>query len=234
MDNIKPFKQAIKILVEEDITKAQIEELFKALIEHIKDVKSEISLALDSFKKSIESDISDIDSKIESIDEILNKKISKVEAKIPVMPDLTYLEKRIENVYKTLEKKIPSMPDMSSYDEEMEEMREELLKMKEIKELKNELYAMKELMKVSPKASNAYNFFGAVRTRYIDDETPTGTINGSNTDFTLAKVPVTGSLKVYRGGARQRVTEDYTFSGKTITFTIAPQVGEVLLVDYRY
>lgn len=72
------------------------------------------------------------------------------------------------------------------------------------------------------------------RIRFIDDETPSGTVNGSNTIFTISKAPETGSLKVYRGGIRLRVTEDYTFSGKTITFTIPPVTGEILLADFRF
>lgn len=70
--------------------------------------------------------------------------------------------------------------------------------------------------------------------RFIDDETPSGTKNGVNADFVLAKNPKAGSVKVYRNGARQRVTEDYTLSGKTITFTVAPQSAEIILCDYRY
>jgi len=70
---------------------------------------------------------------------------------------------------------------------------------------------------------------------FVDDEVPAGTINDANTVFTVARLPFRGSLKIYRGGARQRVTEDYTLSAdqKTVTFLIAPQVGEILLVDYR-
>ena len=69
---------------------------------------------------------------------------------------------------------------------------------------------------------------------YIDSETPTGTINGVNTSFTLANTPVDGSLKVYLNGARQKLTDDYTLSGKTINFITAPETGSNLLVDYRY
>ena len=69
---------------------------------------------------------------------------------------------------------------------------------------------------------------------FVDNEIPSGTIDGTNTDFTIANIPVSGSLKVYRGGSRQKLTEDYTFSGITITFIIAPQDGEIILVDYRY
>ena len=72
------------------------------------------------------------------------------------------------------------------------------------------------------------------RIRFIDDETPTGTINGSNTDFTISKAPETGSLKVYVNGARMRVTEDYTLSGRTITFLTPPPTNSIIFVDFRY
>ena len=73
------------------------------------------------------------------------------------------------------------------------------------------------------------------RIRFIDDETPTGTVNGSNKEFTLvSKSPETGSLKVYVNGQRQRVTTDYTLSNKTITFIIAPPTDSIILCDYRY
>jgi len=59
--------------------------------------------------------------------------------------------------------------------------------------------------------------------------------NGINKDFTIEKVPnPLTSLKVYRGGARQRITEDYTVSGKTVSFLVAPVAGEVLFYDLRF
>lgn len=69
---------------------------------------------------------------------------------------------------------------------------------------------------------------------FIDDETVTA-VNGSTTVFDLKHVPYPGSLKIYRGGARQRLTEDYTLSnhGKRVTLLIALQAGEILLADYR-
>lgn len=69
--------------------------------------------------------------------------------------------------------------------------------------------------------------------RFVDDETP-HSVGASTTIYTIAKVPIKGSLKVYRNGSRQRITEDYTFSGKTITFLTAVGGTEILLVDYRY
>ena len=68
----------------------------------------------------------------------------------------------------------------------------------------------------------------------IDPYLPTGTINGTNKDFGLTRTPnPPESLQVFRGGALQSLTEDYTLSGKTVTFLVAPVIGEVLKVTHR-
>lgn len=64
----------------------------------------------------------------------------------------------------------------------------------------------------------------------ISEEVPTG----SGTNFTLAHTPLTGTLKLYRGGARQQAEVDYTLSGANITLAVALSSGEVLLADYNY
>lgn len=58
----------------------------------------------------------------------------------------------------------------------------------------------------------------------------------SGTTFTLANVPILGTVRVYRGGARQRagVGKDYTISGKSITLLSALAAGEELIVDYEF
>lgn len=74
-------------------------------------------------------------------------------------------------------------------------------------------------------------------TTFVDSETPSGTINGSNDTFTLAGTPATGSLHLYKNGIRQRAGSgnDYQLSTATITFEAGnlPQTGDVLLADYR-
>lgn len=75
---------------------------------------------------------------------------------------------------------------------------------------------------------------GAPRTRFMDDETPTGAINSVNTVFYTSGYPLDSSLKVYVNGQRMRVTEDYTLSNKTITFVTAPPTTSIILCDYRY
>jgi hypothetical protein len=71
---------------------------------------------------------------------------------------------------------------------------------------------------------------------YVVRESPTGTINGVNTGFTLAATPVTGTEQVYVNGILQNsgAGNDYTISGATITFLAGaiPQTGDVVRVTY--
>ena len=73
---------------------------------------------------------------------------------------------------------------------------------------------------------------------FADEETPAGTINGSNVTFTLANTPSGTSLHLYKNGIRQIAggSSDYTLSGATITFLAGnvPQTGDLLYADYRY
>lgn len=75
----------------------------------------------------------------------------------------------------------------------------------------------------------------ATHTKFINYETPSGTVNGSNAEFTLANTPISGSVQVYLNGVRQEVGSgnDYTLSGSTITFETAPATGAKVRVDYR-
>lgn len=66
---------------------------------------------------------------------------------------------------------------------------------------------------------------------HVFNEVPSGAIDGVNTTFTLATTPKEGTLTVYLP-TRQKLGDDYTVSGNTITFTVAPAIGSVLIVDY--
>lgn len=76
---------------------------------------------------------------------------------------------------------------------------------------------------------------GLVNSNFVDRETPSGSINGSNAAFTLANTPVSGSEHVYLNGLllRSGSGNGYTISGTTITLTTAPLTGESLMVSYR-
>lgn len=77
---------------------------------------------------------------------------------------------------------------------------------------------------------------GAVKnSNMIFNETPSGAMNGSNTAFTLANTPVSGSESVFFNGQRliPGSSEDYTMSGATITFvSYVPVSTDKIRVDY--
>ncbi len=72
---------------------------------------------------------------------------------------------------------------------------------------------------------------------FVDDETPQGTINGSNLAFTLHAAPnPLVSLKLFKNGELLQQNVDYTITSTTITFasqSVTPQPGDVLCAYYR-
>lgn len=65
-------------------------------------------------------------------------------------------------------------------------------------------------------------------------EIPSGAVNGINIIFTIANIPYNGVVSVYVNGQRGTVNQDYTYSGVTITFVIAPPIDSNIQVDYEY
>jgi len=74
--------------------------------------------------------------------------------------------------------------------------------------------------------------FGA--SNIVTEETPSGSVNGSNTSYTLANTPTAGTLRLYLNGIRLKsgAGNDYTISTNTITMATAPISGDVLIADY--
>lgn len=70
---------------------------------------------------------------------------------------------------------------------------------------------------------------------FVIRETPSGTINGSTTAFTLANTPLVGTEEVYLNGLLQEpgAGNDYTISGSAITYLAAPLTGDRLRVSYQ-
>lgn len=79
------------------------------------------------------------------------------------------------------------------------------------------------------------NSSGLTNSNFVDKETPSGAVNGSNTSFSLANTPTAGSEHVYLNGILQEsgAGNDYTISGATITMLTAPLSGEKIRVSYR-
>lgn len=72
---------------------------------------------------------------------------------------------------------------------------------------------------------------------FVDNQIPSGTIDGVNLTFNLASVPnPASSLRLYRNGIMLMRGMDYTLSGSTITFlntSTTPGSGDSLVSFYR-
>ena len=71
---------------------------------------------------------------------------------------------------------------------------------------------------------------------FIDGDSPSGIVDGSNTWFTLTGTPAPpASVSIYRNGLLQQPGVDYTLTGRTLQFEPAstPQPGDTLLASYR-
>lgn len=80
------------------------------------------------------------------------------------------------------------------------------------------------------------NLAGTTNALFVDAEAPAGTMDGSNTAFTLANVPALPSdVYLYRNGLLLANGVDYTMNGKAITFAngAVPQPADELLAYYR-
>lgn len=96
----------------------------------------------------------------------------------------------------------------------------------------------------APTQSQGDNSTKIATTAYVDalgsttlvrNETPGGSVNGSNVNFTTAATFGTGSLKVYLNGQRLAPGSgiDYVEVTQGFTMQYAPATGDVLLVDYE-
>lgn len=76
---------------------------------------------------------------------------------------------------------------------------------------------------------------GLYHANFVAKEIPSGSINGSNTAYTLSATPVAGSEHVYVNGILMEsgAGNDYTISGATITMLSALATGEKIRVSYR-
>ena len=71
---------------------------------------------------------------------------------------------------------------------------------------------------------------------FVDSDSPSGTMDGANGQFTLSAAPnPASSLAVFRNGLLQKIGQDYTLNAQTLAFVsgATPQPGDTLLASYR-
>jgi len=243
-------------LFKDSATKEEVAGMVKTILDKMKEMREYLSDKvaenkdrMDSAVSSLKGELSNLEMRvmelmhnkdikttqtIENAIKQLQKEVNAVQKLIPTLPDYTERFAEIEGKIPEPLEELP-IEQQRTYTRDLLEgiqEEEEKLSISAIAHLEERL---DELFKKPSGVIGGVGFnYGTMELHIIDDETPTGTVNGSNQAFTLNNAPnPTTSLKVYVNGSRMRVTEDYTFSGTTITFTVAPPTGSIILVDYR-
>jgi mono/diheme cytochrome c family protein len=83
----------------------------------------------------------------------------------------------------------------------------------------------------TPNAGSGFVNYSNIVTR----ETPSGTLDGSNTTFTLSSAPLPGSEEVFLNGILREpgIGNEYMIAGNTLTCLNAPASTDRLRVSYR-
>jgi len=201
--------------------KQRLETLKEEFENVIAQAKEESDNSLSGFKRKT----------IELVNSLFIK--SKVNQKLAEVLDITNLK------LKELDTKMMMVRDGKDADET--KIINEILNKIKMPEKETEIEDIKGLKEALERLETTRRLGGggglskiALESKMIDGETPSGTVNGVTTDFTLANMPnPSTSLKVFVNGMRMSLTEDYTFSGKVITFLTAPPTGSIIRCDYR-
>ena len=187
------------------------------------DLRALMGKEMSRINKSIDDKIKEADTKLGEVKNGENGKdadevkiVKNVLAQI-VIPE--YKETILDDAFE-IRNKLETLND----DDRLEivaikDLREEL---DEIKQIKSQSLGGGGLSKIS------------MDIHILDPYTPTGTVNGTNKDFVLQRLPnPSTSLKVYKDGQKMQLTTDYTLSDKTITFITAPLTDSVIEVEHR-
>lgn len=240
----------------DSLTKKDFETNFKLVLEVVKKAKDQMS----EFVSFLKNEFSKIKQKNEeTLDEIQNK----VDAKLASVKDGrdgakgekgdpgrdADESKIIAEASKMAQESVkPLIPTIEQIEQDLPKLGlpirdalellqgEERLTAKAIEEKSLEEIIIDLIKKNAPQRTFGGGGFSAIamEQHFLDPYTPTGDINGVNTDFTLSHTPSPAtSLKVYKDGQKQKLTTDYTLSGVTVSFVTAPLTDSIIEVEHR-
>lgn len=144
--------------------------------------------------------------------------------------------------------KLKSLPEGSRLDYEsldnLPNIPEIINRMRPARDIASKDYSTSEMTDVSMQGIVAGQILQWDGVRFIPHTISSSGVNQvfgevlsmSGSNFTLAHTPIVGTVKLFRGGARQTPTSDFTMAGAVGTVTPAPDPSgnEVFLVDYDW
>lgn len=225
-------------------------------IEALEALESRMSEADAVMKKALSKDIQGLRTSLEA-------KIKEVSASIPSLPD-EFDPSDLHEAIEAIKAGIPSIEDLRNDIPKLGEQIRNALELLQGEErldalsIKNLPEGVREIVRQISTASALYaladvDVAGIVAGQSIQWDgikwmpfTPAGsggtpvwgenlTPQGPGDTFVLAHSPIAGSVRIFRGGAYQSVSNgDYTIVNDTITLSPALANGEVLVADYSW
>ena len=226
---VDAFAQVVKIIKElKSANATELRTMNDFLTRMSEKMKSDMSSEMSATEKKM---VKDCVSMCEEMMKEHGAKMKEMDEKIMMVQDgIDGKDADEERVIQETLKRIPPPPFLTSVEirDRLEILGDgEKLSVQAIQDLPKLLKDLEK--KMGSKPTGGFNY-KSMSFHIIDDETPTG----SGTAFTIKNPPnPVSSFKLFRGGARQRITEDYTLSGGTLTLNVALVSGEILLCDYR-
>ena len=219
-DFVKSFEAATKLFVE--------------LKEWLTNKAEELADAVETAKQAVENKadqaITRIEAKTDAKLATVTNGINGLNGKDGENPDPEIIVNEVLNRIKLPEYRAPIMDGP-------EEMRNklELLAPEERPYAADTIALIKRLESLESNISSKVygGYTPLVRNLYNQSfaETP----NGVRTTFTMVKAPKnTNGVAIYQNRTRAHLTEDFTISGKTVTFLVAPLTGDLLIYDLTY
>jgi len=256
-ENIKNLNIILGAMSKDHLGKADFQAEFKKLIAFVKKIKELNAQELATIKQTLNGDFNNlkgtnntnseslkkevydlVTSRLNELDINHNKRMSDVDFKMANVRDgvdadeKKILKRSIKAVLKEI--KIPSIKEIIKG-----------LKAKVIRDLLESLEGKDRLRVTAISGLSNYSKtshshvahggvnFGGVNIRMVDNEL-IGTGDNSETDFTLNHIPSPAtSLHIHIGTAEMFLTDDWTLSGKTVTFLTAPPTGAKIRCNYR-
>jgi uncharacterized protein YajQ (UPF0234 family) len=255
--NLKKLEKLLSLMDEESLSKEDFAKAFENVVKTVKKLEernmAEFEMLKVTFKKfsdkiagdtsftlaemktevknTVDKYMGDFSSRYDIIKEELNRRASEIK---------DGKDADVDEVVDIVLSKI-ELPEIKGIEEDLPKMGNPIRDALELLQGDDRLSAdaisglEKMIKKLAPKtqAVGGVNY-GALNIHFADDEAPTGLINGTNKEFKISLAPSpASSLKVFMNGQRMKLTEDYTFSGNTITFVNAPLTGSIITCDYR-
>lgn len=251
IDTSEKLKQFLTLL-NDSLTKEDFTNSFKVVLDLVKKAIQTLETKYQSAIQNIETKFDELSKKfIDNAIEDFNKLEKKVDDKLAkvkdgkdgadgkdgVNPDPNAVAVLASKL--TVEEVLSKIPTIDAIIDNLLKQGDKIvsgleLRIDDIKDLKEKLEEIKKIKTTRQIFGGGGFNLGALNIHILDPYTPTGAVNGVNTDFVLTHAPnPTTSLKVYLDGQKMQLTTDYTLSGITLTFLTAPLTGSIIEVEHR-